>query len=121
MNKVILCGNLATDPELKHTQSGKAVASFSIATTNYDKSPEYHRIILWDKLAENCAQYLKKGSKALVEGEIHTRSWDDNGVKRYITEITALKVEFLSKAENLKASKVVNDLDGQQIEDDLPF
>ena len=96
MNKVILCGNLAVDPELRYTQSQKAVASFRVATSEKDKV-EYHNVVTWEKLADNCSKYLTKGKKVLVEGKLQTRSWEDkDGNKRYTTEIIAYNVEFLS-------------------------
>lgn len=106
MNKVILLGRLGGDPELKYLNSGSAVANFTLATNESytDKTgqkvqkAEWHRIVVFGKAAENCAQYLKKGSQALVEGKLQTRSWDDKqGQKRYITEIVAFNVQFLSK------------------------
>lgn len=96
LNKVHLIGNLGKDPELKYTSSGLAVCTFSIATTNSWKnadgeakeSTQWHNITAWRKLAEICSEYLKKGSKVYVEGEIQYRSYDGkDGVKRYVTDI----------------------------------
>ena len=104
INKVILIGNLGRDPELRYTQSGKAVASFSLATTDRfstregdrQERTEWHRITVWDKTAENCAQYLSKGRSVYVEGRLQTREWEDKeGQKRRTTEITAQTVQFL--------------------------
>lgn len=105
VNKVILLGRLGQDPELKYTPSGAAVCNFSLATTEAwtDKSSgqknertEWHRIVVWGKLAELCNQYLAKGRQAFVEGRLQTRSWDDqNGQKRYTTEINAATVQFI--------------------------
>lgn len=105
VNKVILLGRLGQDPELKYTPSGAAVCNFSIATTESwsDKNSgqkqertEWHRIVVWGKLAELCNQYLAKGRQAFVEGKLQTRSWDDqNGQKRYTTEISATTVQFI--------------------------
>jgi len=99
LNKVLLIGHLGKDPELSYTASGVAVAKFSIATNerwkdqdgNTQERTEWHNIVAWRKLAEICGQYLKKGSKAYLEGRLQTRSWDDKntGVKRYTTEIIA--------------------------------
>lgn len=107
MNKVILLGRLGGDPELKYLNSGSAVANFTLATNeNYtDKQgqkvqkAEWHRIVVFGKTAEHCAQYLKKGSQALIEGKLQTRSWEDkqSGGKRYMTEIVAFNVQFLSR------------------------
>ncbi|HLB00805.1 MAG TPA: single-stranded DNA-binding protein [Bacteroidota bacterium] len=99
LNKVILIGNLGKDPELSYTSSGIAVAKFSMATSekwkdaegNSQEKTEWHNIVAWRNLAEICGQYLKKGSKAYIEGKLQTRSWDDKntGVKKYMTEIVA--------------------------------
>jgi single-strand DNA-binding protein len=108
VNKVILLGRLGQDPELKYTPSGSAVANFSIATSDnwVDKSgqkqekTEWHRIVVWGKLAELCNQYLSKGRQVFVEGKLQTRSWDDNnGNKRYTTEINANTVQFIGGRE----------------------
>lgn len=103
MNKVILVGNLARDPELSTTPSGVAVCRMTIAVSRKYTNSEGNRetdfinIVIWRTLAENCAKFLKKGSKAGVVGTLQTRSYDDkDGVKRYITEVVAEDVEFLS-------------------------
>lgn len=101
MNRVIICGNLGGDPELRYTQNQTAVATFNVATTEHGKDgkqlTEWHRVVVWEKLAENCGKYLEKGKKVLVEGRLGTRSWEDkNGVKRSTTEIIAKHVEFLT-------------------------
>jgi single-strand DNA-binding protein len=105
VNKVILLGRLGQDPELKHTPSGAAVCNFSLATSESwnDKNSgqkqertEWHRVVVWGKLAELCNQYLAKGRQAFVEGRLQTRSWDDKqGQKRYTTEINATTVQFI--------------------------
>ncbi len=96
LNKVTLIGHLGGDPENKFTKSGLQVATFSVATSekwkdaenNWQERTEWHRIVAWTKLAEICAQYLKKGSKIYLEGRLQTSNWDDNnGVKHYKTEI----------------------------------
>ena len=96
VNKVILIGNLGQDPELRYTPSGAAVTNFSIATNevwkdkegNQQERTEWHRIVLWTKLAEIAGEYLKKGSKIYIEGRLQTRSWEDkDGVKKYTTEV----------------------------------
>jgi single-strand DNA-binding protein len=107
VNKVILLGRLGQDPELKYTPGGSAVCNFSLATTESwtDKSgqkqekTEWHRIVVWGKLAELCNQYLAKGRQAFLEGRLQTRSWDDkDGNKRYTTEILASTVQFIGGA-----------------------
>ena len=104
VNKVILLGRLGQDPELKYTPNGSAVCNFSVATTESwtDKSgqkqdkTEWHRIVVWGKLAELCNQYLSKGRQAFIEGKLQTRSWDDkDGNKKYTTEILASTVQFI--------------------------
>ena len=96
LNKVLLIGNLGADPEIKYLPSGTAIANFNMATTEkrknaqgeYEDVTEWHRIVLFARQAENCKDYLKKGSKIFLEGRIQTRSWDDqNGLKQYRTEI----------------------------------
>jgi len=104
LNQVLLVGNLGKDPEISTIPSGAIVAKFSLATTEsyQDKvtgqkteKTEWHNIIVWNKTAENCAKYLKKGSKALVQGKLQTRSYEKDGVKKYATEIIANNVQFL--------------------------
>lgn len=107
VNKVILLGRLGQDPELKYTPGGSAVCNFSLATTESwtDKSgqkqekTEWHRVVVWGKLAELCNQYLAKGRQAFLEGRLQTRSWDDkDGNKKYTTEILASTVQFIGGA-----------------------
>jgi single-strand DNA-binding protein len=104
VNKVILVGNLGKDPELKHTSSGTAVATMTIATNERfkDKSgewqdkTEWHSVVLWQRLAEIASEYLKKGRSVYVEGRLQTRSWEDKqGQKRYTTEIVASDLVLL--------------------------
>lgn len=105
VNKVILLGRLGQDPELKYTPSGTAVCNFSVATSEAwtdrtsgqkNEKTEWHRVVVWGKLAELCNQYLAKGRQAFIEGKLQTRSWDDkDGSKRYTTEILASTVQFV--------------------------
>ncbi len=104
INKVILVGRLGANPELRYTPGGQGVANFNMATSEQwtDKTgkkqerTEWHRIVVWGKLAELCSQYLAKGRQAYVEGRLQTRSWDDKeGIKRYTTEVVAQTVQFL--------------------------
>ncbi len=106
LNRAQIIGNLTRDPEVKQIPGGSTVTSFSIATnfTWTDKSGqkqekvEYHNIVVWGKLAEIAGQYLKKGSKAFIEGRIQTRDWEgEDGVKRYRTEIVADNVIMLDR------------------------
>lgn len=103
LNKVLIIGNLTRDPELKALPSGTNVTSFSIATNrtykdkdgNQKEQTEYHNIVVFGRQAETTAQYLKKGSSALVEGRLQTRSWEgQDGKKNYRTEIVADRVQF---------------------------
>src|SRR4051812_43877752 len=106
VNKVILIGNLGADPEVRFTQGGQAVANFRIATSDSwtDKQgqkqerTEWHRIVVWGKLAELCGQYLNKGRQCYVEGRLQTREWTDKeGKKNYTTEVVANQVTFLGQ------------------------
>jgi single-strand DNA-binding protein len=105
VNKVILVGRLGQNPEVRYTPSGSAVANFSVATNEAwtDKSgqkqerTEWHRVVVWGKLAELCNQYLQKGRQCYVEGRLQTREWTDkDGVKKYSTEVQAQTVQFLN-------------------------
>ena len=107
VNKVILIGNLGADPETRFTPSGSQVATVNLATdeTWTDKSgerqprTEWHRLVLWRRLAEIAGQYLKKGSKIYVEGRLQTRNWDDqSGRRHYVTEIVVTDMHMLDAA-----------------------
>jgi len=104
LNKVLLIGNLGSDPEIRHTPSGAAVANFRLATNevfndrsgNRQTRTEWHRIVAWSKLAEICGQYLRKGRQVYIEGRIQSRQWDDQqGQRRYTTEIVATNMIML--------------------------
>lgn len=110
VNKVILIGNLGSDPEIRYMPNGNAVANISVATNEYWKDKqtgelqertEWHRVSLFDKLAQIVAEYLKKGSKVYIEGTLRTRKWQDqSGTDRYITEIIANNMQMLDSKEN---------------------
>ena len=131
MNKVILLGHLGHDPELKNTQNGNSVANFSLATTErwMDKAgakqekTEWHRIVVWGTQATNCAKYLAKGSQALVEGKLQTRTWEDkDGTKRYTTEVVAQNVRFLGKPKSSGTQEMYGqDYGDNSPSDDIPF
>ncbi|MDL2311721.1 single-stranded DNA-binding protein [Bacteroidales bacterium OttesenSCG-928-B11] len=97
VNKVILIGNLGKDPEIRTFETGAKKASFSLATTeaykdrdgNRVETTEWHNIVCWRNLADIAEKYLTKGKQIYVEGKLRNRSWEDNGVKKYITEIEA--------------------------------
>lgn len=106
-NKAVLIGNLGRDPEVRYLPSGSAVCEFNVATTrrkgageNAQNVTDWHNITVFGKTAENCGQYLKKGSRVMVEGPIVTESWEGNdGKKHYKTKILANIVKFLDKRE----------------------
>lgn len=114
INKVILVGRLGKDPEVRHIDSGVAVASFTLATSEtytregqrYEQT-EWHNIVLWRGLADIAGKYLNKGSMIYLEGKLRTRSWDDKeGGKHYITEIVGDNMQMLSpKSENRPVSQ----------------
>lgn len=105
INNVILLGNLGQDPELSYTQSGNAKVKFSMCTNKpvknqdgtWGERAQWHNIVAWGKLAEVAAKFLTKGRQTMVRGEVETRSFEDrDGNRRYITEITAGDIVFLS-------------------------
>lgn len=143
LNKAIVIGNLTRDPELKSLPSGVKVTTFSIATNRVwmkdgvkQESTDYHNIVVFGRQAETTAQYLKKGSQALVEGRMQTRSWEgDDGQKRYRTEIVADRVQFGSRPSGKTGARATDDSESKADEgldtieypedeinpDDIPF
>ena len=131
MNKVILIGNLTKDPELSTTNSGINYCRFTLAVPKRfaqagERDAEFINIVVWRVQADNCHKYLKKGSKACVICSLQTRSYDaQDGSKRYVTEVVAEEVEFLSTKSNIDSATGSNGSDAselQPIEDDtLPF
>ncbi len=124
LNKVLLIGNLTRDPELRYIPSGQAVTSFTIAinrtyaSQSGEKKEEvsFIRVVVWGRSAENCNEYLKKGSQVCVEGRLQSRSWDaQDGTKRSTTEVIAQNVQFLGRpsggrgAENAEPAMETND------------
>lgn len=108
VNKVIIVGRLGADPELKSVSSGNNVCRLSIATSESwtdrngqkQERTEWHRVVVWSKLADLCGKYLSKGRQVYLEGRLQTRSWEDQqGQKRYTTEIVANTVQFLGGGE----------------------
>jgi single-strand DNA-binding protein len=104
VNKVILVGNVGGDPESKAMPSGNMVTNITVATSESWKDKqtgqqqertEWHRVVFFNKLAEIVAQYVKKGSKLYIEGQLRTRNWEQDGVKRYTTEIVASEMQML--------------------------
>ena len=141
INKVILVGNLGQDPEVKYTAGGDAVTTLSLATSDSWKDKdtgqdqertEWHRVVLWRRLAEIAGEYLNKGSKIYVEGQLRTRKWEQEGQTRYTTEIIARELQFLdskntSEPAQVSDSQVENDKSLPEIEDsgidddEIPF
>jgi len=133
VNKVILVGRLGADPQLKYTPSGRANASFNIATNlvwkdqdgNQQEKTEWHRVTAWGKLAEVIGEWLKKGSYVYIEGRLQTRSYDDNnGVKKWITEVVATDLEMLGKKGEESTDKEAippEEIPEGNEESDLPF
>jgi single-strand DNA-binding protein len=114
--KVIICGNIGRDPEIKYTANGTAVCSLSVATSRSwkDKNSgerqeetEWHRVVAYDRLAEILGEYTKKGSKVLIDGRLKTRKWEDkDGIERYTTEIVAESMQMLDpKSDGERAER----------------
>ncbi|HHZ7383012.1 TPA: single-stranded DNA-binding protein [Proteus mirabilis] len=134
VNKCILIGHLGQDPEIRYMPSGGAVANLTLATSEswrdkqtgeMKEKTEWHRVVLFGKLADIASGYLCKGSQVYIEGQLQTREWDDNGVKRYTTEIV---VKVGGSMQMLGgASKSAGSQSAQQnhppmgFEDDIPF
>ena len=136
VNKAILIGRLGADPEIRYTPSGRAVTSFRMATNEVWKDKdgqqqdrtEWHNIVLWDKLAEISAEFLKKGSHVYVEGRLQTRTWEgQDGVQRRTTEIVAMRMQMLDKKGAERDESFVPEEtsveEGPSLggDDDLPF
>jgi len=115
LNKAMLIGHLGHDPEFNHTKGGKAVAHFSLAThegkdANGEKKTEWHKIVAWEKVAETCQKYLKKGSLVFIEGRLATSKWKDKqNQERTSTEIIADRMHMLDRKPDAAAeNKTVN-------------
>ena len=138
VNKAIIIGNLGRDPDVRFTPSGRAVAKFSVATTERwtdqqgqrQEKTEWHNIVVWGKQAESCGQYLAKGRQVYVEGSIRTRSYDDKtGAKRYVTEIVAQRIQFLGGGGGTRLPSQMESSPGDEssmgsqapMDDDIPF
>ena len=143
VNKAILVGRVGKDPDMKYFDNDNAVANFSVATnergyttangTQIPEKTDWHNIVCWRGLAKIAENYVKKGTLVYIEGKIRTRSYDDqNGVKRYVTEIIADNLELLSSkssneqqsyepASNATQSPGNNDIEDNSEIDDLPF
>ena len=109
INKVILVGNVGTDPEVRYMPSGGAVTNITLATSESWKDKqtgqpqertEWHRLVFFNRLAEIAGEYVRKGSKLYVEGSLRTRQWEQDGVKRYTTEIVVNEMQMLDSKPN---------------------
>ncbi len=124
VNKVILIGNLGRDPELSHTKTGTAVCKLSVATTRAwtnkngerTEETEWHRVTVWGKTADHCNSYLAKGRSVYVEGRLRTTSYEQDGVKKWATEVVADAVQFLGGKGEKSQDKAPEGTD-----DDIPF
>jgi single-strand DNA-binding protein len=129
LNKVMLIGRLGKDPEMRYTPNGNAVTNFRLAcsrTWTVDgesrEETEWVPIVVWGKLAENTAQYVKKGQQVYVEGRLQTRSWEgQDGQKRYTTEVVASEIIFLGSKSQEPVAAGFDDDDATPDVDDLPF
>jgi len=115
LNRAMIIGRLGRDPEIRYTPDGKAVVSFSIATSDKwrDKQTgepkertEWHRIVAFGRLAEICGEYLSKGKQIFIEGRLRTRSWERDGITRYTTEIEATNMQMLgSRSDGMESGR----------------
>jgi single-strand DNA-binding protein len=131
LNKVMIIGNVGTDPEMRFTPNGKPVTSFSLATSRTFTSPEGERrqetewfnVVTWNRLAETCNQFLTKGRRAYVEGRLHTRTWEgQDGQKRVRVEVVANSVLFLDRGgAAAPTEEAVEGTETAEAADELPF
>jgi single-strand DNA-binding protein len=130
INKVILVGNLTRDAEIKQTSGGQPIATFGLATNrdwvtrdgNKHTSSEFHEMVAWGKLAEICAEYLKKGKLIYTEGYLKTRSWDlPDGTKKFRTEIVVSDMIMLEKRSQGGESKTFHAADHGEYEETPPM
>ena len=130
INSIILVGRLTRDPELRYTPNGKAVANFTLAVDRPfmgqggEKQTDFIRVTTWRKLAENCSNYIGKGSLVALKGRLEVRSWEnDEGQRRTMAEVVADTVQFLDKKGKKEEQQGIDDLlNGQEITDeDIPF
>lgn len=131
VNKCLIIGNLGKDPEVRYSQAGAAIASFTVATTetwkkqdgSKEELTEWHRVVCFGKLGEICGEYLKKGSKVFIEGRLQTRKWQDKeGRDCYTTEIVAREMKMLSSRNGEHGSNdKANEYQPPSTGDDVPF
>lgn len=128
INRVVLVGRLTKDPELRYTpNTGIAVTTFTLAVnrgfTNQqgDRDADFINIVVWRNAAENCANYLRKGSLAGIDGRIQTRNYETpDGQKRYVTEVVAENVRFLDSKPKSESQDHFSSF-GQEVDEDVPF
>lgn len=123
MNKVFLIGRLVRDPELRYTSSNIPVASFSLAVnrnfTNQsgEREADFINIVVWRKQAENCKNYINQGSQVAIDGRLQTRTYEDqNGQKRYVTEVVADNVQFLDTKASREQRQTSDDINPYNLE-----
>lgn len=130
VNKCIIVGHLGQEPNMQHMPSGGAVTSISVATSESwkDKNTgqqqdrtEWHRVVFFNRLAEIAGQYLKKGSKVYIEGSLRTRSWEQDGEKRYATEIVASEMQMLDSKGEGASGAGNNTQQTPEFDDDIQF
>ena len=145
LNKVMLIGRLGRDPEIRYSQDGRAVGNFSMATSQQwsdrdtgekKERTEWHRVVVFGKLAEICSQYLSKGRLIYIEGRLQTRSYEQDGVTKYMTEVVANDMQMLESknaaqsADNAAPSynsggpaapQAPSSSGGNEFDDDIPF
>lgn len=144
LNKVMLIGRLGRDPEIRYSQDGRAVVNFSMATSQQwsdrdsgekKERTDWHRVVVFGKLAEICSQYLSKGRLVYIEGRLQTRSYEQDGVTKYITEVVANDMQMLESknaaqfADNAAPSNTSGgpsapqsqSSSGNEFDDDIPF
>lgn len=120
INQVFLSGNICKDPELRKTQTGKDVCSFTLATNEGKDKTEFHKCVAWDKTGEIIGAYVKKGNKLAVVGRLQTRKWTDkDGVEKYTTEIVVHSVDLPAKGAGVQETRAPEIQD--DISDDIPF
>ena len=129
-NKVILMGRLARDVDARQTPSGKTVARFTLAVdrrqgknTQGQQTADFLNIVAWERLADFCSNYLQKGTKILLEGQLQSRSYEaQDGSKRYVTEVVARDIEFAESKGSQSNTQQIGQVQGTAVtDDDIPF
>ncbi len=115
--RIVICGNLGKDVEVRMTQQGKSVANFPVAVSESKDKTEWFAVQLWEKSAEIAAKYLAKGSKCIVEGRLETRSWEKDGQKHYKTELIGSRLILIDRKRDDEAQQTST----PYIEDDVAF